>query len=113
ERQAREDMDLYRGMPGEREWWRLAYTADGELAGLAMPNHNAYGPIVGYLGIVPELRGHHYIDDILAEITRFHAANGAHRITATTDMTNLPMAAAFERAGYRNYEIRLVLSTPR
>jgi hypothetical protein len=41
ERQAREDMDLYRGMPGEREWWRLAYTADGELAGLAMPNHNA------------------------------------------------------------------------
>jgi RimJ/RimL family protein N-acetyltransferase len=113
ERQAREDMDLYRGMPGEREWWRLAYTADGELAGLAMPNHNAYGPIVGYLGIVPELRGYHYIDDILAEITRFHAANGAHRITATTDMTNLPMAAAFERAGYRNYEIRLVLSTPR
>jgi RimJ/RimL family protein N-acetyltransferase len=112
ERQAREDMDLYRSMPGEREWWRLAYTADGELAGMAMPNHNAYGPVVGYLGVVPELRGHRYIDDILAEITRFHAANGAHRIIATTDMTNLPMAAAFERAGYRNYEIRMVLSTP-
>jgi hypothetical protein len=59
------------------------------------------------------MRGHRYIDDILAEITRFHAANGAHRITATTDMTNLPMAAAFERAGYRNYETGLVLSGPR
>ena len=58
------------------------------------------------------MRGHRYIDDILAEITRFHAAKGAHRITATTDMTNRPMAAAFERAGYRNYEVRLVLSAP-
>ena len=58
------------------------------------------------------MRGHRYIDDILAEITRFHAANGAHRITATPDMTNLPMAAAFERAGYRNYETGLVLSAP-
>ena len=25
---------------------------------------------------------------------------------------NLPMAAAFERAGYRNYEVRLILSAP-
>ena len=112
DRQAREDMDLYRSMPGEREWWRLAYTADGRLAGLAMPNCNPYGPVVGYLGVVPELRGHRYIDDILAGITRFHAERGAHRITDATDTTNLPMAAAFERAGYRNYDVRLVLSAP-
>ena len=77
-----------------------------------MPNRNPYGPVVGYLGVVPELRGRRYIDDILAEITRFHAAKGAPRITATTDMTNVPMAAAFERAGYRNYEVRLVASAP-
>src|ERR1700690_2035573 len=112
EQEARENMNLYRSMPGEREWWRLARTADGRLAGLAMPNRNPYGPVVGYLGVVPELRGRRYIDDILAEITRFHAANGARRITATTDTTNLPMAAAFERAGYLNYEVRLVLSAP-
>jgi RimJ/RimL family protein N-acetyltransferase len=105
-------MDLYRSMPGEREWWRLAYTADGGLAGLAMPNCNPYGPVVGYLGVVPELRGRRYIDDILAEITRFHAARGAHRITDATDTTNLPMAAAFERAGYRNYQVRFVLCAP-
>ncbi len=112
EQQAREEMNLYRNMPGEREWWRLAFTADGRLAGLAMPNRNPYGPVVGYLGVVPELRGHRYIDDILAEITRFHAANGAQQITDTTDITNLPMAAAFERAGYHNYEVRLILSAP-
>ncbi|MGI8332518.1 GNAT family N-acetyltransferase [Actinomadura scrupuli] len=112
ERQARADLDLYREMPGDREWWRLARTADGELAGLAMPNLSVYGPVVGYLGVVPELRGRRYIDDILAEITRFHAQNGARRITATTDVTNRPMAAAFERAGYRVQEFCVVLSAP-
>jgi GNAT superfamily N-acetyltransferase len=111
-RQAREDMAVYLGMPGDRDWWRLAFTGDGALAGLAIPSRNPDGPVVGYLGVVPELRGRGYIDDILAEITTFHAAAGAQRIVADTDTSNAPMAAAFERAGYRNHGIRLVLSAP-
>jgi RimJ/RimL family protein N-acetyltransferase len=47
---------------------------------------------------------------VLAEITRMHAANGEQRVTATTDVGNAPMAAAFGRAGYRNTEIRINLS---
>jgi GNAT superfamily N-acetyltransferase len=113
DRQAREDMDVYRSMPGEREWWRLAYTAaDGRLAGMILPNRNDHGAVVGYLGVVPGLRGRGYIHDLVAETTRFHAARGEPRITATTDTTNLPMAAAFERAGYRACGIRYVLSEP-
>lgn len=112
ERQARGDLDFYRSMPGERSWWRLASTADGRLAGLALPSCTAYDPNVGYLGVVPELRGRGYVDDLLAEITRFHAARGAQRITGTTDATNTPMAAAFSRAGYRNTELRLQFSVP-
>jgi RimJ/RimL family protein N-acetyltransferase len=112
ERQARDDMQLYLDMPGDRAWWRLAYTRDGALAGLAIPCRNARVSTVGYLGVVPELRGRRYVDDILAEITRFHAAAGARRIGATTDVTNAAMAAAFERAGYRGHGIRLVLSAP-
>lgn len=112
DRQAREDMDFYLGMPGRRDWWRLAFTPDGRLAGLAIPSATPHGPNVGYLGVVPELRGHGYVDDLLAEITRIHAIAGAQRITATTDTTNVPMAAAFDRAGYRNTEVRLVLSGP-
>ncbi|MFI7462907.1 hypothetical protein [Nonomuraea sp. NPDC049646] len=50
------------------------------------------------------------MDEILGEITRIRAANGAPRITATTDMGNAPVAAAFLRAGYRNTEIRINLS---
>lgn len=107
---AREEMDFYLGAPGKREWWRIAYTYEGEVAGMAIPSATPYSVNVGYLGVVPEFRGRGYVDEVLAEITRMHAANGESRITATTDVGNAPMAAAFLRAGYRNTEIRINLS---
>ena len=53
-----------------------------------IPSATPYNVNVGYLGVVPEFRGRGYVDEVLAEITRFHAANGESRITATTDMGN-------------------------
>ncbi len=110
EAQAREDLADYLSMPGDRSWWRLAHTPDGDLAGFAMPSANNAGPVVGYLGVLPEQRGHGYVDDLLGENTRCHAERGAQRIAADTDAANLPMARAFERAGYRLFAVRLVLS---
>ncbi|WP_328926658.1 GNAT family N-acetyltransferase [Streptomyces sp. NBC_00190] len=109
---AREDFAYYLDCPGERSWWRLAELPDGTLAGMAIPSATPYHRNVGYLGVVPQQRGQGLIDEILAEITRFHAAEGADRITATTDTGNVPMAAAFDRAGYEVTEIRLVLEAP-
>ncbi|WP_405013989.1 GNAT family N-acetyltransferase [Kitasatospora sp. NBC_01539] len=110
--QAEETLAEYLRMPGDRAWWRLARTPDGEPAGFAVPSANNGGPVVGYLGVLPELRGRGLVDDLLAEITRSHASRGAARIGADTDFGNVPMAAAFERAGYRNFGVRLVLSGP-
>ena len=112
DRQARDDLEFYRSCPGDRSWWRLAETADGGLAGFAIPSATPYHRNVGYLGVVPELRGRGYVDDLLGQITRQHAADGADRITATTDATNAPMAAAFNRAGYQVTEIRMVFEAP-
>lgn len=109
---ARESLQFYLDRPGKRDWWRLAHTPDGALAGLAIPSATPYHRNVGYLGVVPELRGHGYVSEILAAITRFQAENGADRITATTDLGNHPMAAAFTRAGYRTTEVRLIFSAP-
>ena len=109
---ARAELELYKSMPGDRDWWRLGYGADGTLIGFAMPSANAGGPTVGYLGVLPEQRGHRYIDDLLAEITRFLAGTGAERITADTDFGNVPMAKSFERLRYRNFAVRRVLSFP-
>ncbi|MFI6317941.1 GNAT family N-acetyltransferase [Nonomuraea sp. NPDC050556] len=108
--QAREEVEGYKSMPGDRSWWRMAHTPDGRLIGFALPEANNGGPVVGYLGVVPEFRGQGYVADLLDEITRFHAERGVERILADTDTTNLPMAKAFERAGYVNFSVRLVLS---
>ncbi|MFI6995242.1 GNAT family N-acetyltransferase [Nonomuraea wenchangensis] len=111
EEQARQEVADYREMPGDRSWWRLAYSAaDGSLVGVALPSANNAGPVVGYLGVVPEHRGHGYVDDLLGEITRCHAERGVERVAADTDRGNTPMVKAFERAGYRTFAIRLVLS---
>ncbi|WP_084963521.1 GNAT family N-acetyltransferase [Thermoactinospora rubra] len=108
--QAREDVEDYKSMRGERDWWRLAFTPGGELVGVAVPSANNSGPVVGYLGVVPEHRGKGYVVDLLNEITRFHAGRGAEVVRADTDFGNTPMARAFERAGYVNTSVRLVLS---
>ncbi|GAA3308769.1 hypothetical protein GCM10020295_71660 [Streptomyces cinereospinus] len=112
EAQARADVAFYRdSMPGERSWWRVAEDADGRTVGFALPSRNTGSHVVGYLGVLPERRGHGYVDDLLAEITRILAEEaGAEAVRADTDLTNRPMAAAFDRLGYRTFARRLVLS---
>jgi RimJ/RimL family protein N-acetyltransferase len=110
--QAHSELEFYRSCPGERSWWRLAETTNGQLVGFSIPSATPANRNVGYLGVVPEQRGHGYVDDVLAEITRFHTADGVDRITATTDDVNTPMAAAFHRANYRRTETRWVFSAP-
>jgi RimJ/RimL family protein N-acetyltransferase len=107
-----EQLQFYRSAPGERTWWRLALDGEGRVVGFVIPSATESGPNVGYLGIVPEARGRGLVDDGLAFVTRFQAQRGAERISATTDATNEPMAAAFARAGYAVVERRLVLSAP-
>jgi RimJ/RimL family protein N-acetyltransferase len=109
---AREELALYKSMPGDRDLWRLAYDESGELTGFAIPSANAGGPVVGYLGVLPEHRGHGLSDDLLAEITHLLAETGAEHIRADTDFGNVPMARSFERQGYRKFAVRRVLSFP-
>ena len=91
---------------------RSAYAPPGgDLAGLAIPARNADGPVAAYLGVVPELRGNGYVDDLLAEITHLLAAGGSavnpgrHRPGEPADGHRVP-------AGDRNFAVRMVLSAP-
>ncbi|WP_370969081.1 GNAT family N-acetyltransferase [Amycolatopsis sp. cg9] len=97
---AREDLDIMKWMPAPRDWWRLAYTPEGELVGLSLPSRNAYDPVVGYIAVVPEHRGRGYAYDLLVEATHELVGHGADRIVAGTDVGNVPMAKAFAKAGY-------------
>ena len=87
-----------------QEWWRVATLPDGEPVGFVTPARNAYNPIIGYIAVLPEHRGNGYIDELLAEGTRILAAEDVPRIRASTDVGNVPMAAAFARAGYVTFE---------
>jgi RimJ/RimL family protein N-acetyltransferase len=87
-----------------QDWWRVATLPDGDPVGFVTPARNNYNPIIGYIAVLPRHRGKGYIDDILAEGTRVLAAMDVPRIRAATDLANTPMAAAFHRAGYINFE---------
>ncbi|MEU6161224.1 GNAT family N-acetyltransferase [Streptomyces sp. NPDC047130] len=87
-----------------RDWWRVATLPDGDPVGFVVPAHNGYNPIIAYLAVLPEHRGRGYVDEILAEGTRVLTAQNVPRIRASTDLGNAPMAAAFARAGYVDFE---------
>lgn len=87
-----------------RDWWRIATLPGAEPVGFVTPARNNYNPIIGYLAVLPERRGNGYIDEILTEGTRILAAQDVPRIRAATDLGNTPMASAFQRVGYVNFE---------
>ncbi|WNV84075.1 GNAT family N-acetyltransferase [Umezawaea sp. Da 62-37] len=104
---AQEDLDCLLWMPSPRDWWRLAYTGDGDLVGITAPCHHHTSPVVGYIGVVPEQRGHDYSYDLLVEATHLLIGHGAEQIVAGTDCGNLPMAATFAKVGYPVRYIRI------
>jgi RimJ/RimL family protein N-acetyltransferase len=110
---AQEELAFLKWLPSPREWWRLAYTPAGELAGITVPGANYNGPVIGFIGVVPEQRGHGYAYDLLVEATHMLVEEGAEEILASTDTTNTPMAAAFARAGYPVAQERIDLDYPR
>jgi RimJ/RimL family protein N-acetyltransferase len=93
-----------------RDWWRVATLPGGEPVGFVTPARNDYNPVIGYLAVLPAHRGNGYIHEILAEGTRILGAQDVPRIRAATDLGNTPMANAFLRAGYLNFE-RTVMMT--
>ncbi|WP_141208421.1 GNAT family N-acetyltransferase [Streptomyces griseorubiginosus] len=100
DRAAQEELDFFHWCPSPREWWQIAYTPEGDTVGIYIPAHNPSGPCVGFIGVVPEHRGHGYAYDLLVECTHYLAERGADFVSAATDQGNFPMAANFTKAGY-------------
>ncbi|MBV1942370.1 GNAT family N-acetyltransferase [Streptomyces sp. BV286] len=97
---AQEELDFFHWCPSPREWWQIAHTPEGDLAGIHIPAHNPSGPTIGFIGVVPEQRGRGYAYDLLAECTHLLVEQGAEFVSGATDRGNFPMAANFTRAGF-------------
>jgi hypothetical protein len=103
-----EEMGAY---DSPRAWWQVAeLPSTGEPVGFVIPARNHYAPIIAYIGVLPEHRGHGYIDEILAEGTRVLAGEDVELIRAATDVGNTPMAASFARTGYDAFIRVLMMS---
>jgi GNAT superfamily N-acetyltransferase len=95
----------------EPSWWQLAYTAEEELVGLVMPAEPPGFLTIFYVGVVPEMRGQGYVDDLLAfgtaTLLEARRRNMYDKpLKADTDVANGPMVAAFERAGWARFARR-------
>ncbi|MEV7083181.1 GNAT family N-acetyltransferase [Streptomyces sp. NPDC093516] len=110
---AQEELDFFHWCPSPREWWQVAYTPEGETAGIHIPAHNPSGPCIGFIGVLPDQRGRGYAYDLLAECTHFLVERGAEFVTAATDRGNVPMAANFAKAGFPVVRERLNLKPSR
>ena len=106
---ARDFFEDARRVEHELSWWRLAYDGpDEDLAGLVMPAEPPGFLTLFYVGVVPEMRGRGYVDDLLAAgtATLLDARRRGKRekpLRADTDVANAPMAAAFRRAGWKRF----------
>ena len=97
--------------PSPRDWWKLAYTRGGELAGMIVPARNYTMPTIGYIGVLPAHRGRGYVDELLAEMAWMLSEFApGEEVGADTDFANVPMAAAFKRAGFRITDEHIVLT---
>jgi ribosomal protein S18 acetylase RimI-like enzyme len=88
--------------------WRLAWHPDGDLVGIVLGTHMPGAGTIGYLGVVPEYRGHHYSDDLVIEALHVFVAAGETVVNDATDVANAPMAASFVRCRYRVTGRRIV-----
>jgi RimJ/RimL family protein N-acetyltransferase len=109
EKAAREFFEDARRVKHDPSWWRLAYSRpEGDLVGLVMPAEPPGFLTVFYVGVVPEMRGKGYVDDLLAAGTATllearRRNENEKPLRADTDVANAPMAAAFERAGWARF----------
>jgi ribosomal protein S18 acetylase RimI-like enzyme len=109
---AREFFENAQRVEHDPSWWRLAYSRpDGDLVGLVMPAAPPGFLTLFYVGVVPEMRGRRYVDDLLAASTATlldarTKGRDEKALRADTDVTNAPMAAAFERAGWTKFAKR-------
>lgn len=95
--------------PRGRDWWRLAHDAEGSLVGAIFPADNGGSPVIGYIAVMPGHRGKGHVHALLAEMMHVLVDQGAEKITANTDLANVPMKAAFDRAGFVTNSCRIDL----
>ena len=103
---AQADFRDYQGLEHLPEWWELAYTEDGAIAGVVMAARNPSVAVIAYVGVVPEQRGRGLAQQLVRRGTELLVGSGADEIRGDCDRDNVAMVKAFERAGFDQFARR-------
>jgi ribosomal protein S18 acetylase RimI-like enzyme len=109
---AQADFLDYQALEHVPDWWELAFTEDGALAGVIMAARNPSTAIIAYVGVVPEQRGRGLAQALVARGTERLLQGGADDIRGDCDRDNVGMVKGFQRAGYRQFARRRTYSRP-
>jgi GNAT superfamily N-acetyltransferase len=103
---ALDDLAFMRDFNGPVEHWRIGVDAEGDPVGL-VTGSAAENALIGYVGVVPEHRGHGYAADLLAWMARHQLSLGSQRTTGETDDDNVPMWRTFLACGFQQESARI------
>jgi ribosomal protein S18 acetylase RimI-like enzyme len=103
---ARADFQDYQRLDFEPDWWELAYTESGALAGVIMAARNPSTAVIAYVGVVPEQRGRGLAVELVRRGTKRLLASDADEIRGDCDLDNIGMVKGFERAGFEQFAHR-------
>ena len=110
---ARDEMDFYLGCPGRREWWRIACAPERRRSRALRSRRRRRTTATSATWASSRSSAATATSTTCSPRSPASTRRtGAELITATTDTGNAPMAAAFDRAGYRNTQIRMIYSAP-
>jgi ribosomal protein S18 acetylase RimI-like enzyme len=84
--------DFFQTQNQHAHWWQAAYTQHGDPVGVVIPVlHSPREGWIGWLGVLPEERGHRYGRDLLARGTAVLQSRGVTSIFAEISAENRPM----------------------
>ena len=107
------------GMEHEPDWWELAYTVDGALAGVIMAAKNPTTAVIAYVGVVPDQRGRGLARELVRRGTERLLDRGPRRFAATATATTSAWSKRSSRSGYerfarrRTYKVELTRASAR
>jgi RimJ/RimL family protein N-acetyltransferase len=107
EAEARHRLERTTAMSGPADWFVIGLEAAGTPVGYVRAAYvSGRAPVLAEIGVVQSMRGRRYVDDLLAYGTQLLVDAGASRIGSATDLANIPMRKAFQRAGYAEFARR-------
>jgi RimJ/RimL family protein N-acetyltransferase len=84
----------------DAEMWLIGYHDEVPVGYVAVAREEDWGATIAHIGIVPNQRGHGYIDDLLAAGNAAVRKSGIGTMLSDVDVLNTPMIRAMERNGH-------------